>query len=244
MNLIKLISGKANTFLDRNDIDQAVFEYYKNNDEFGKLFGLMFVMDEIGILSYFSKYFADRMEEFKEKKYIFDINGTVQDYSTEESQNRLIEYVNKSEVKYYNLIEGAYNYCLSLKAIKIDDKRDNSKIMEEENEESDDDEQIKSKSSIDEIKKKKKNKIELDEEISQEEEEINDKNKNKLKEDEKDDEENEDEDDDADEDDDEEEEESKNRKKKGKNKNNSKKRKADDLKPKYKKSQTYKNKRK
>jgi hypothetical protein len=38
MNLIRLISGKANTFLDRNDIDQAVFEYYKNNDEFGKLF--------------------------------------------------------------------------------------------------------------------------------------------------------------------------------------------------------------
>ena len=248
MNLIRLISGKANAFLDRNDIDQAVFEYYKNNDEFGKLFGLMFVMDEIGILSNFSKYFADRMEEFKEKKYVFDINGTVQDYSNEESQNRLREYVNKSEIKYYDLIEGAYNYCLNLKSIKIDDKRDNSKIIEEnENEESDEnEEQIKSKSSVDENKKEKKNKIELDEEVSQEEEEMSDKNgkkENKLIEEEKDDDENgDDEDDEGGEE--EEEEESKNRKKKGKDKNNSKKRKADDLKPKYKKSQTYKNKKK
>jgi hypothetical protein len=244
MNLIRLISGKANTFLDRNDIDQAVFEYYKNNDEFGKLFGLMFVMDQIGILANFSKYFADRMEEFKEKKYIFDINGTVQDYSTEESQNRLREYVNKSEMKYYDLIEGAYNYCINLKSIKIDDKRDNSRIIEEnDNEESDDDnEQMKSKSSVDDTKKEKKNKIGLDEELSQEEEEISEKNgkNDKIIEEEKDDEG----EDDDDNDDDAEEEESKNNKKKEKNKIDSKKRKADELKPKYKKSQTYKNKKK
>jgi len=246
MNLIRLISGKANTFLDRNDIDQAVFEYYKNNDEFGKLFGLMFVMDQIGILANFSKYFADRMEEFKEKKYIFDINGTVQDYSTEESQNRLREYVNKSEMKYYDLIEGAYNYCINLKSIKIDDKRDNSRIIEEnDNEESDDDnEQMKSKSSVDDTKKEKKNKIGLDEELSQEEEEISEKNvkNDKIIEEEKDDEG--EDDDDNDNDDDAEEEESKNNKKKEKNKIDSKKRKADELKPKYKKSQTYKNKKK
>ena len=61
INLIRLITNKANAFLDKNDIDQAVFEYYKNNDEFGKLFALMFVMDEIGILSQVSKYFSDRM---------------------------------------------------------------------------------------------------------------------------------------------------------------------------------------
>ena len=244
LSLIRLISNKANTFLDKNDIDQAVFEYYKNNDEFGKLFALMFVMDEIGILPVFSKYFADRMEEFKEKKYIFDINGTVQDYSTEESQNRLRDYVKKSEEKYYTLIEGAYNYCLNLKSIKIDDRRDNSRIIEEnENEESDEEEAA--GNSGGDNKREKNNKIELEDEISQEEEEKsekNEKNKNKMEEDDK---EGGDEDDAEGEDEEEEEEESKkNNKKKGKNKVNSKKRKAEELKPKLKKSQTYKNKKK
>ena len=245
VNLIRLITHKANTFLDKNDIDQAVFEYYKNNDEFGKLFALMFVMDEMGILIQFSKYFSDRMDEFKEKKFVFDINGTVQDYSTEESQNRLREYVSKSETKYYALIEGAYNYCLNLKLLKIDDKRDNSKIMEDiENEESDegDDANGNSKSSagVDNAKnnKEKKNKINLDDEISEEEEEISDKNaKNKILEEDKEEEADNGEGDEEEED----EEESKNQKKKGKNKVNSKKKKADELKPK-KKSQLNKNK--
>ena len=221
VNLIRLITHKANTFLDKNDIDQAVFEYYKNNDEFGKLFALMFVMDEMGILIQFSKYFSDRMDEFKEKKFVFDINGTVQDYSTEESQNRLREYVSKSETKYYALIEGAYNYCLNLKLLKIDDKRDNSKIMEDiENEESDegDDANGNSKSSagVDNAKnnKEKKNKINLDDEISEEEEEISDKNaKNKILEEDKEEEADNGEGDEEEED----EEESKNQKKKGKN---------------------------
>ncbi len=247
VNLIRLITHKANTFLDKNDIDQAVFEYYKNNDEFGKLFALMFVMDEMGILIQFSKYFSDRMDEFKEKKFVFDINGTVQDYSTEESQNRLREYVSKSETKYYALIEGAYNYCLNLKLLKIDDKRDNSKIMEDiENEESDegDDANGNSKSSagVDNAKnnKEKKNKINLDDEISEEEEEISDKNaKNKILEEDKEEEADNGEGDEEEED----EEESKNQKKKGKNKVNSKKKKADELKPK-KKSQLNKNKKK
>ena len=243
ISLIRLISNKANAFLDRNDIDQAVFEYYKNNDEFGKLFALLFVMDEKGILQNFSKYFADRMEEFKQKKYIFDINGTVQDYSNEESQSRLREYVKNSEIKYYALIEGAYNYCLNLKSIKIDDKRDNTKIVEEdENEESDGDD---GKSSMDNNKSEKKNRVDLNQEISEEEEEINDKNeknKDKIEEDEK--EEEDDGEDNNDEIEEEEGEESKNQKNKGKSKNNSKKRKADELKPKYKKSQTYKNKKK
>jgi hypothetical protein len=248
INLIRLITNKASVFLDRNDIDQAVFEYYKNNDEFGKLFALMFVMDEIGILSSFSKYFSDRMEEFREKKYIFDINGTTQDYSTEESQTRLREYVKKSEEKYYTLIEGAYNYCLNLKAIKIDDRRDNNKIIEEnENDESDgDNDGGNSKSSVDEVKKEKKNKVDLEDEISEEEEEKSEKNgkkekdKNKMVEDEKEEEE----EDGEDEGDEEDEEESNKNKKKGKNKADSKKKKADELKPRYKKSQTYKNKKK
>ena len=255
INLIRLITNKANAFLDKNDIDQAVFEYYKNNDEFGKLFALMFVMDEIGILSQFSKYFSDRMEEFKEKKYVFDINGTVQDYSTEESQNRLREYVHKSEIKYYALIEGAYNYCITLKVVKMEDKRDNSKIIEEyDNEESDgegegDDANANSKSSggADNVKnnKEKKDKINMDEEISEEEEEISDKNgknKDKILEEDKEDEAEMGEGDGDDEEEDEEE--SKNEKKKGKNKANSKKKKAEELKPKTKKSQTNKNKKK
>ena len=248
INLIRLITNKASVFLDRNDIDQAVFEYYKNNDEFGKLFALMFVMDEIGILSSFSKYFSDRMEEFREKKYIFDINGTTQDYSTEESQTRLREYVKKSEEKYYTLIEGAYNYCLNLKTIKIDDRRDNNKIIEEnENDESDgENDGGNSKSSVDEVKKEKKNKVDLEDEISEEEEEKSEKNgkkekdKNKMVEDEKEEEEENGED----EGDEEDEEESNKNKKKGKNKADSKKKKADELKPRYKKSQTYKNKKK
>ncbi len=248
INLIRLITNKANAFLDKNDIDQAVFEYYKNNDEFGKLFALLFVMDEIGILPTFSKYFSDRMEEFKEKKFIFDINGTTQDYSTEESQARLREYVKKSEEKYYTLLEGAYNYCLNLKTIKIDDKRDNSKIIEEnENEESDgDNDGANSKSSVDEPKKDKKNKVDLEDEISEEEEEKSEKNekkeknKNKMEEDDKEEEE-EDGEDEGDEEDDEE---SKKNKKKGKAKVNSKKKKAEEQKPKYKKSQSYKNKKK
>ena len=248
INLIRLITNKANAFLDKNDIDQAVFEYYKNNDEFGKLFALLFVMDEIGILPTFSKYFSDRMEEFKEKKFIFDINGTTQDYSTEESQARLREYVKKSEEKYYTLLEGAYNYCLNLKTIKIDDKRDNSKIIEEnENEESDgDNDGANSKSSVDEPKKDKKNKVDLVDEISEEEEEKSEKNekkeknKNKMEEDDKEEEE-EDGEDEGDEEDDEE---SKKNKKKGKAKVNSKKKKAEEQKPKYKKSQSYKNKKK
>ena len=248
INLIRLITNKASVFLDRNDIDQAVFEYYKNNDEFGKLFALMFVMDEIGILSSFSKYFSDRMEEFREKKYIFDINGTTQDYSTEESQTRLREYVKKSEEKYYTLIEGAYNYCLNLKTIKIDDRRDNNKIIEEnENDESDgENDGGNSKSSVDEVKKEKKNKVDLEDEISEEEEEKSEKNgkkekdKNKMVEDEKEEEE----EDGEDEGDEEDEEESNKNKKKGKNKADSKKKKADELKPRYKKSQTYKNKKK
>ena len=248
INLIRLITNKASVFLDRNDIDQAVFEYYKNNDEFGKLFALMFVMDEIGILSSFSKYFSDRMEEFREKKYIFDINGTTQDYSTEESQTRLREYVKKSEEKYYTLIEGAYNYCLNLKTIKIDDRRDNNKIIEEnENDESDgENDGGNSKSSVDEVKKEKKNKVDLEDEISEEEEEKSEKNgkkekdKNKMVEDEKEEEEENGED----EGDEEDEEESNKNKKKGKNKADSKKKKAGELKPRYKKSQTYKNKKK
>ena len=250
LNLIRLITNKTNVFLDRNDIDQAVFEYYKNNDEFGKLFALMFVMDEIGILTQFSKYFSDRMEEFKEKNYVFDINGTVQDYSTEESQNRLREYVNKSEIKYYALIEGAYNYCINLKSVKIDDKRDNSQIIEDyENEDSDGEGEdvngnSKSSAGVEQGKnnKEKKNKVNLDDEISEEEEEISDKNvknKDKIIEEDKEDEVDNDE-----EDEEEEEEESKNQKKKGKKKVNSKKKKADELKPKNKKSQTYKNKKK
>ena len=251
-NLIRLISNKANAFLDKNDIDQAVFEYYKNNDEFGKMFALMLVMDEIGLLSQFSKYFADRMDEFKEKKYIFDINGTTHDYSTEESQNRLREYVSKSETKYYTLIEGAYNYCLNLKSIKIDDKRDTNKILEDyDNEDSDnegDDDDQKSKSSIDmdnnkeeekeeekddkdEIKEEKKNKYLEENSDEDESQEKNNKKKN-----------NSDEEEDIDEDADEEEEESKNGKKKN-NKNKGKK-KAEEMKPKQKKSQTYKNKKK
>ena len=246
INLIRLITNKASVFLDRNDIDQAVFEYYKNNDEFGKLFALMFVMDEIGILPSFSKYFSDRMEEFREKKYIFDINGTTQDYSTEESQTRLREYVKKSEEKYYTLIEGAYNYCLNLKTIKIDDRRDNIKIIEEnENDESDgENDGGNSKSSADEVKKEKKNKVDLEDEISEEEEEKSEKNgkkekdKNKMVEDEKEEEE----EDGEDEGEEDEEEESNKNKKKGKNKADSKKKKADELKPRYKKSQTYKNK--
>jgi hypothetical protein len=251
INLIRLITNKANQFLDKNDIDQAVFEYYKNNDEFGKLFALMFVMDEIGILSQFSKYFSDRMDEFKEKKYVFDINGTVQDYSTEESQNRLREYVNKSEIKYYALIEGAYSYCITLKSIKIDDKRDKSKIIEDyENEESDgdgdgDDSNGNSKSNVGKKNnKEKKNRVNLDDEISEEEEEISEKggkNKNKILDKDKEEEENAEGDG---EDEEEDEEESKKQKKNEKNKINSKKRKADKLKPKYKKSQTYKNKKK
>ena len=248
-NLIRLISNKANAFLDKNDIDQAVFEYYKNNDEFGKMFALMLVMDEIGLLSQFSKYFADRMDEFKEKKYIFDINGTTHDYSTEESQNRLREYVSKSETKYYTLIEGAYNYCLNLKSIKIDDKRDTNKILEDyDNEDSDnegDDDDQKSKSSIDmdnnkeeekeeekddkdEIKEEKKNKYLEENSDEDESQEKNNKKKN-----------NSDEEEDIDEDADEEEEESKNGKKKN-NKNKGKK-KAEEMKPKHKKSQTFKN---
>ena len=250
LNLIRLITNKTNIFLDRNDIDQAVFEYYKNNDEFGKLFALMFVMDEIGILTQFSKYFSDRMEEFKEKNYVFDINGTVQDYSTEESQNRLREYVNKSEIKYYALIEGAYNYCINLKSVKIDDKRDNSQIIEDyENEDSDGEGEdvngnSKSSAGVEQGKniKEKKNKVNLDDEISEEEEEISDKNvknKDKIIEEDKEDEADNDE-----EDEEEEEEESKKQKKKEKKKVNSKKKKADELKPKNKKSQTYKNKKK
>ena len=245
MNLIRLISNKANAFLDKNDIDQAVFEYYKNNDDFGKLFALMFVMDEIGILTNFSKYFSDRMDEFKEKKYIFDINGTIHDYSTEESQNRLREYVKASEIKYYSLIEGAYNYCINLKSIKIDDKRDNNKIIEDyENEDSDDDEEEKSKNSENIKINKEKNKVGLDDEISEEEDEIseNKKEKNKLIENEKENNDKEEEEDENNEE--EEDDESKNEKKKGKNKINSKKKKAEELKPKYKKSQTYKNKKK
>ena len=251
-NLIRLISNKANAFLDKNDIDQAVFEYYKNNDEFGKMFALMLVMDEIGLLSQFSKYFADRMDEFKEKKYIFDINGTTHDYSTEESQHRLREYVSKSETKYYTLIEGAYNYCLNLKSIKIDDKRDTNKILEDyDNEDSDnegDDDDQKSKSSIDmdnnkeeekeeekddkdEIKEEKKNKYLEENSDEDESQEKNNKKKN-----------NSDEEEDIDEDADEEEEESKNGKKKN-NKNKGKK-KAEEMKPKHKKSQTFKNKKK
>lgn len=230
-NLIRLISNRANTFLDKNDIDQAVFEYYKSNDDFGKLFALMFVMDELGILTQFSKYFSDRMDEFKEKKYIFDINGTVHDYSTEESQMRLREYVKNSELKYYSLIEGAYNYCINLKSIRIDDKRDNNRIVEDyENEESDE-------GDIEEVKgnkDKKSSRVGIDE-IS--EEEI--KNEDEKEEE---DEIGEEGDDDDNEDEEEEESKNQNQKKKVKNKINSKKKKADELKPKYKKSQTYKNK--
>ena len=228
-NLIRLISNRANTFLDKNDIDQAVFEYYKSNDDFGKLFALMFVMDELGILTQFSKYFSDRMDEFKEKKYIFDINGTVHDYSTEESQMRLREYVKNSEIKYYSLIEGAYNYCINLKSIRIDDKRDNNRIVEDyENEDSDE-------GDIEEVKgnkDKKSSRVGIDE-IS--EEEIKDEK-------EEEDEIGEEGDDDDNEDEEEEESKNQNQKKKVKNKINSKKKKADELKPKYKKSQTYKNK--
>ena len=252
VNLIRLISNRANSFLDKNDIDQAVFEYYKNNDDFGKMFALMLVMDEIGLLSQFSKYFADRMDEFKEKKYIFDINGTTHDYSTEESQNRLREYVSKSETKYYKLIEGAYSYCLTLKSIKIDDKRDNTKIIEDydeeesDNDDNDEDQKSKSNSDIDnkeeekeeEKEDKKNNKLledNSDEEESVEKQEKQEKNKKKKNSEEEDEyeEENDNEEDD---------EESKNGKKKN-NKNN-KKKKAEEMKPKHKKSQTYKNKKK
>ena len=235
VNLIRLISSRANSFLDKNDIDQAVFEYYKNNDDFGKMFALMFVMDEIGLLSQFSKYFADRMDEFKEKKYIFDINGTTHDYSTEESKTRLREYVSKSETKYYSLIEGAYNYCLNLKSIKIDDKRDNTQIIEDyDNEDSEgegDDDEQKSKSSID-----MDNKEEKEEKKNLEENSEEDESQEKKKKQESDEEEDiEDENDDGDE------EESKNAKKKNKN---NKKKKAEEVKPKQKKSQTFKNKKK
>ena len=253
VNLIRLISNRANSFLDKNDIDQAVFEYYKNNDDFGKMFALMLVMDEIGLLSQFSKYFADRMDEFKEKKYIFDINGTTHDYSTEESQNRLREYVSKSETKYYKLIEGAYSYCLTLKSIKIDDKRDNTKIIEDydeeesDNDDNDEDQKSKSNSDIDnkeeekeeEKEDKKNNKLledNSDEEESVEKQEKQEKNKKKKNSEEEEDEyeeENDNEEDDED---------SKNGKKKN-NKNN-KKKKAEEMKPKHKKSQTYKNKKK
>ena len=252
VNLIRLISNRANSFLDKNDIDQAVFEYYKNNDDFGKMFALMLVMDEIGLLSQFSKYFADRMDEFKEKKYIFDINGTTHDYSTEESQNRLREYVSKSETKYYKLIEGAYSYCLTLKSIKIDDKRDNTKIIEDydeeesDNDDNDEDQKSKSNSDIDnkeeekeeEKEDKKNNKLledNSDEEESVEKQEKQEKNKKKKNSEEEDEyeEENDNEEDD---------EESKNGKKEN-NKNN-KKKKAEEMKPKHKKSQTYKNKKK
>ena len=160
-----------------------MFEFYKSNDDFGKMFALMLVMDEIGLLSQFSKYFADRMDEFKEKKYIFDINGTTHDYSTEESQNRLREYVSKSETKYYALIEGAYNYCLNLKSIKIDDKRDNTKIIEDydeeesDNDEGDDDQ--KSKSSNDLDNKEEEKEEEKDEKESEDEEEQEDDDENK-----------------------------------------------------------------
>ena len=253
VNLIRLISNRANSFLDKNDIDQAVFEYYKNNDDFGKMFALMLVMDEIGLLSQFSKYFADRMDEFKEKKYIFDINGTTHDYSTEESQNRLREYVSKSETKYYKLIEGAYSYCLTLKSIKIDDKRDNTKIIEDydeeesDNDDNDEDQKSKSNSDIDnkeeekeeEKEDKKNNKLledNSDEEESVEKQEKQEKNKKKKN--------NEEEEDEYEEENDnkEDDEESKNGKKKN-NKNN-KKKKAEEMKPKHKKSQTYKNKKK
>ena len=241
VNLIRLISSRANSFLDKNDIDQAVFEYYKNNDDFGKMFALMFVMDEIGLLSQFSKYFADRMDEFKEKKYIFDINGTTHDYSTEESKTRLREYVSKSETKYYSLIEGAYNYCLNLKSIKIDDKRDNTQIIEDyDNEDSEgegegDDDEQKSKSSIDMDNKEEKEE-EKEEKKNLEENSEEDESQEKKKKQESDEEE-----DIEDENDDDDEEESKNAKKKNKN---NKKKKAEEVKPKQKKSQTFKNKKK
>ena len=264
VTLIRLISNRANTFLDKNDIDQAVFEYYKANDDFGKMFALMFVMDEIGLLSQFSKYFADRMDEFKEKKYIFDINGTTHDYSTDESKQRLREYVQKSETKYYALIEGAYNYCLNLKSIKVDDKRDSSKIIEDYDEEdsegddneNDNDDDQKSKSSID-MDNNKEDKEEKDDDKeddkdekednddkelrkkyyeSNSEDEDNSKDKKKKKKAVSDEEEEYDENNDEDE-----EEESKNDKKKNKN---SRKKKAEDIKPKHKKSQTNKNKKK
>ena len=244
VNLIRLISSRANSFLDKNDIDQAVFEYYKNNDDFGKMFALMLVLDEIGLLSQFSKYFADRMDEFKEKKYIFDINGTTHDYSTEESQARLREYVSKSETKYYALIEGAYNYCLNLKSIKIDDKRDNTKIIEDyDNEDSEgegeeDDQKNKSSIDMDNKEEEKEDKEEKEEKKKKYLEENSDEDESQEKKKKGDSDEEEDIEDENDDDD---EEESKNGKKKNKN---NKKKKAEEVKPKQKKSQTYKNKKK
>ena len=244
VNLIRLISSRANSFLDKNDIDQAVFEYYKNNDDFGKMFALMLVLDEIGLLSQFSKYFADRMDEFKEKKYIFDINGTTHDYSTEESQARLREYVSKSETKYYALIEGAYNYCLNLKSIKIDDKRDNTKIIEDyDNEDSEgegeeDDQKSKSSIDMDNKEEEKEDKEEKEEKKKKYLEENSDEDESQEKKKKGDSDEEEDIEDENDDDD---EEESKNGKKKNKN---NKKKKAEEVKPKQKKSQTYKNKKK
>ena len=244
VNLIRLISSRANSFLDKNDIDQAVFEYYKNNDDFGKMFALMLVLDEIGLLSQFSKYFADRMDEFKEKKYIFDINGTTHDYSTEESQARLREYVSKSETKYYALIEGAYNYCLNLKSIKIDDKRDNTKIIEDyDNEDSEgegeeDDQKSKSSIDMDNKEEEKEDKEEKEEKKKKYLEENSDEDESQEKKKKGDSDEEEDIEDENDADD---EEESKNGKKKNKN---NKKKKAEEVKPKQKKSQTYKNKKK
>ena len=77
----------------------------------------------------------DRYIEIQNNNFKVDIKGTEYDYSTEQKQNELNEYIMKQQRKYYSLIEEYHDYCLQLKTNKLSHLFKQNKTVIEETDE-------------------------------------------------------------------------------------------------------------
>ena len=70
--------------------------------------------------------------EIQNNNFKIEIKGTEYDYSSEQKQNELNEYIKKEEKKYYPLIEEYHDYCIQLKTNKLSSLfKENKKVIKE-----------------------------------------------------------------------------------------------------------------
>ena len=135
INLIKLLKNKIRTFFEKTEYDIGLYNHFKDKDKFGKFFAYINCLSKLKIINQFSPYLNDQYIEIQNNNFKIDIKGTEYDYSTEQKQNELNEYIMKQQRKYYSLIEEYHDYCLQLKTNKLTNLFKQNKIVIEENEE-------------------------------------------------------------------------------------------------------------
>ena len=133
LNLIKVLKNKTNYFFEKTEYDVGLYNHFKEKDsKFGKFFAYIFYLSKLKILNQFSQYLNDEYMEIQNNNFKIEIKGTEYDYSSEQKQNELNEYIKKEEKKYYPLIEEYHDYCIQLKTNKLSSLfKENKKVIKE-----------------------------------------------------------------------------------------------------------------